>query len=143
MPSINSYFFLLFTVPQQQQQPLISEPEYVDSRHVKAMKVLNRVQREYEAAVASSTASTIASSSVTTSASNTLPRNAFSTLEQEKLVAMLQGASSSNISASQNSSGSSRSLGERSKTLGPGFMRGHHHNTVVFLNYHNAAYTNT
>ena len=102
---------------------------------MKAMKVLNRVQREYEAAVASSTASTIASSSsVTTSASNTLPRNAFSTLEQEKLVAMLQGASSSNIS-SQNSSGS-RSLGERSKTLGPGFMRGHHHNTVVLLNYH-------
>ena len=130
------HIFFLFTVPQQQQQPLISEPEYVDSRHVKAMKVLNRVQREYEAAVASSTASTIASSSsVTTSASNTLPRNAFSTLEQEKLVAMLQGASSSNIS-SQNSSGSSRSLGERSKTLGPGFMRGHHHNTVVLLNYH-------
>ena len=73
--------------------------------------------------------------------SNTLPRNAFSTLEQEKLVEMLQGrgnnATNSNILTSQ------KSMGERSKTLGPGFMRGHHHNTVVFLNYHNAAYTHT
>ena len=73
--------------------------------------------------------------------SNTLPRNAFSTLEQEKLVEMLQGrgnnTTNSNILTSQ------KSMGERSKTLGPGFMRGHHHNTVVFLNYHNAAYTNT
>ena len=54
---------------------------------------------------------------------------------------MLQGrgnnTTNSNILTSQ------KSMGERSKTLGPGFMRGHHHNTVVFLNYHNAAYTIT
>ena len=47
------------------------------------MKVLNRVQREYEQAIASSTS---------TAASNTLPRNAFSALEQEKLASMLQAA---------------------------------------------------
>ena len=112
--------------------PTITEPEYVDSRHVKAMKVLNRVQREYEAAVASTTSQSSASNaaSIVTPSSNTLPRNAFSTLEQGKLVEIL--ATNSNISASQ------KSMGERSKTLGPGFMRGHHHNTVVFLNYHNA-----
>ena len=51
---------------------------------------------------------------------------------------MLQGrgnnTTNSNILTSQ------KSMGERSKTLGPGFMRGHHHNnTVVLLNYHNAA----
>ena len=48
------------------------------------MKVLNRVQREYEQA--------IHASSTTTAASNTLPRNAFSALEQEKLASMLQAA---------------------------------------------------
>ena len=44
---------------------------------------------------------------------------------------MLQGAS--NVPPQ-------RSLGERSKTLGPGFMRGHHHNTVVLLNYQDGKY---
>ena len=87
------------------------------------MKVLNRVQREYEQAIASST---------TTAASSTLPRNAFSALEQEKLASMLQAASntSSNSSVatvtSANNSARPTNLGERSKTLGPGFMRGQH-----------------
>ena len=117
------------TTSNQPQQP-ISEPEYVDSRHVKAMKVLNRVQREYEAAVASNSSSSSATSAAPSS--NTLPRNAFSALEQEKLVAMLQGASTSNAGSSGSSQ---RALGERSKTLGPGFMRGHHYNTVVLLIY--------
>ena len=70
------------------------------------MKVLNRVQREYEQAV-----------------SNTLPRNAFSALEQEKLASLLQ-QQTTNVSSS---SSRSNTLGDRSKTLGPGFMRGHHH----------------
>ena len=65
-------------------QPPISEPEYVDSRHVKAMKVLNRVQREYEQAV-----------------SNTLPRNAFSALEQEKLASLLQQQPTTNGSTNR------------------------------------------
>ena len=117
------------TSNQPQPQQPISEPEYVDSRHVKAMKVLNRVQREYEAAVASNSSSSSASAAPS---SNTLPRNAFSALEQEKLVAMLQGASTSNVGSSGSSQ---RALGERSKTLGPGFMRGHHYNTVVLLIY--------
>ena len=73
---------------------------------MKAMKVLNRVQREYEQAV-----------------SNTLPRNAFSALEQEKLASLLQ-QQTTNVSSS---SSRSNTLGDRSKTLGPGFMRGHHH----------------
>ena len=72
------------------------------------MKVLNRVQREYEQAV-----------------SNTLPRNAFSALEQEKLAALLQQQTP--LSAENRS----RNLGERSKTLGPGFMRGHNHDKYL------------
>ena len=90
------------------------------------MKVLNRVQREYEQAIASST---------TTAVSSTLPRNAFSALEQEKLASMLQAATAagnassggpSNSSSSSNNSARPTNLGERSKTLGPGFMRGQH-----------------
>lgn len=87
------------------------------------MKVLNRVQREYEQAIASST---------TTAVSSTLPRNAFSALEQEKLASMLQAAtaagsaSSGGPSSSSNNSARPTNLGERSKTLGPGFMRGQH-----------------
>ena len=87
------------------------------------MKVLNRVQREYEQAIASST---------TTAASSTLPRNAFSALEQEKLASMLQAAptntnsSSSLATVASNNSARPTNLGERSKTLGPGFMRGQH-----------------
>ena len=50
--------------------PTITEPEYVDSRHVKAMKVLNRVQREYEAAVASTTTSQQSSASASSSAAS-------------------------------------------------------------------------
>lgn len=57
------------------------------------MKVLSRVQREYEQAIASTS-------------SNTLPRNAFSALEQEKLATMLQQATSNTLGSS-----------ERSKTL--------------------------
>ena len=91
-----------------QSAPPPSEPEYVDSRHVKAMKVLNRVQREYEMA------------------SQTLPRNAFSALEQERLESMLTeaGLLKQQQQASLASSGDKR-LGERSKTLGPGFMYGY------------------
>ena len=74
---------------------------------MKAMKVLNRVQREYEQAV-----------------SNTLPRNAFSALEQEKLAALLQQQTA--VASNNN-----RTLGERSKTLGPGFMRGHNHGYIA------------
>ena len=44
------------------------------------MKVLSRVQREYEQAISVG------------AASNTLPRNAFSALEQEKLASMLQAS---------------------------------------------------
>ena len=53
------------------------------------MKVLNRVQREYEQAIHASSSS---STTTAVSSSNTLPRNAFSALEQEKLASMLQAA---------------------------------------------------
>ena len=76
------------------------------------MKVLSRVQREYEQAISVG------------AASNTLPRNAFSALEQEKLASMLQASTAAAVSNATNNRHSL--LGERSKTLGPGFMRGHH-----------------
>ena len=80
------------------------------------MKVLNRVQREYEQAMASTTSTS----------SNTLPRNAFSALDQDKLASILQ-TSVANVAASnsQNNHNGRHSSLERSKTLGPGIMRGH------------------
>jgi hypothetical protein len=70
----------------------VCEPEYVDSWHVKAMKALNRAQKESE----------LVGVPPKRGASSTLPRP-----------------------MSSEPSGRSGLLGERSKTLGPGFLRGH------------------
>ena len=75
----------------------ICEPEYVDSWHVKAMKALNRAQKESE----------LVGVPPKRGASSTLPRP-------------ITSANSSDAAAAR-----SGLLGERSKTLGPGFLRGH------------------
>jgi len=71
----------------------VAEPEYVDSWHVKAMKALNRAQKE----------SDLVGVATTRGMSSTLPRPL----------------------TSNEASSRSGLLGERSKTLGPGFLRGH------------------
>jgi hypothetical protein len=99
---------------QQLQQHNIAEPEYVDSKHVKAMKVLNRVQREYEMAMG-------AGGGHGPGTSSTLPRNTFSSLEHhEKLAAAMFNNNNQVPGLSTNNTRSlTKSLG------GPGFMRGH------------------
>ena len=84
-------------VPTITGQP-ICEPEYVDSWHVKAMKALNRAQKESDLVGVAPPAR---------GASSTLPRPITSNVATEPSGARVG------------------LLGERSKTLGPGFLRGH------------------
>ena len=84
-----------------------AEPEYVDSRYVKAMKAFNRNQKQEIYGRTTSAAA----------ASSTLPRNAFSALDQER------AAGNNHVVFQEPVVANNRRMNERSKTLGPGFMR--------------------
>ena len=116
------------------------EAEYVDSRSVRALKIFNRNNKQ-------DPSSYVVGARPSSALSNTLPRNAFSTLADAdpSRCSTSLGMEQSNHPMSQNPPGigqvpmqhqqllpSGGRLGERSKTLGPGFLRSGTEGSIIY-----------
>lgn len=121
-------------------QNVAPEAEYVDSRSVRALKIFNRNNKQDASAYGIMPRPSSA-------LSNTLPRNAFSSLpdadpsRSSTSMGMEQGMSSVLNSTGgiapmhpqqQSLLGSVGRLGERSKTLGPGFLRSGTEGSIIY-----------
>jgi hypothetical protein len=115
------------------------EAEYVDSRSVRALKIFNRNNKQ-------DPSSYVIGARPSSALSNTLPRNAFSTLADAdpSRCSTSLGMEQSNL-MSQNPPGvgpvlmqhqqllpTGGRLGERSKTLGPGFLRSGTEGSIIY-----------